>query len=86
MCVVMTQVLLDKSKFIILLSSAVLKAGSQYRLAKELGITPQFLGQLLMGKKNPGSKILGKMGLKQVRMYEVLKANLSKERGNGNGK
>jgi hypothetical protein len=40
-------------------------------LAHELGVTPQFLGYCLSGQRNPGKKLLSKLGITYTKVYHV---------------
>lgn len=44
-------------------------AGSQASLARQLGITPTHMGDLLDGTREPGAKVLPALGLKKVILY-----------------
>lgn len=39
--------------------------GSKARLARTIGVTPQFLGQVIKGVRKPGRKVLAYLGLKR---------------------
>lgn len=43
--------------------------GSQRQLAVALGVSPMFLNNVFNGKKDPGDKVLAKLGLERVVMY-----------------
>lgn len=45
-------------------------AGSQAALAAEIGVSPQHLGDLLAGKREPGPRLLARLGLVRVVSYE----------------
>jgi transcriptional regulator with XRE-family HTH domain len=40
------------------------------QLAEELGITPQYLSDVFLGKRDPGESILEGLGLKKSTKYE----------------
>lgn len=44
-------------------------AGSQKALAAQLGVSPQYLGDVLNGKREPGESILEALGLRKVACY-----------------
>lgn len=44
--------------------------GNQKCVADRLGISPQYLGDILSGKRRPGRKVLRALGLVHVDMYE----------------
>jgi hypothetical protein len=48
------------------LQKKVKKAGSQKELASALGISSQYLNDLLQGRRNASDNILDKLGLKRV--------------------
>jgi hypothetical protein len=48
--------------------------GSKSGLAVDLGISPQFLGDVLAGRREPGTKLLSAMGLEKVIFYSKIKA------------
>lgn len=39
-------------------------------VAAELGISPQYLGDILAGRRSPGEKALRRLGLRRVVLYE----------------
>lgn len=43
--------------------------GKQIDLAAKLGVTPQYLGDVLAGKREPGEKILKTLRLERVVSY-----------------
>jgi transcriptional regulator with XRE-family HTH domain len=45
---------------------------SQREAATALKISPQFLSDLLTGRREPGSELLEKLGLRRVVLYEVI--------------
>ena len=45
--------------------------GSQKALAAQLEISPQYLGDVLSGKREPGESILKALGLQKVVLYEI---------------
>lgn len=45
------------------------KAGSQRALASEIQVSPQYLNDVLNGRKEPGEGILRPMGLERVVTY-----------------
>lgn len=44
-------------------------AGSQKALAARLGVSPQYLNDVLLGRKEPGEGILEPLGLERVVSY-----------------
>ena len=63
--------LLDEAQFRALLANLSRQAGNMAELAPQLGISAQFLGDLVAGRKRPGPKILGRLGATERRFYEV---------------
>ena len=55
------------------------KLGSRGELAKLLGISPQFLSDVINGKRRPGPRLLESLGLREFEGYEVL--NVSRDNG-----
>jgi transcriptional regulator with XRE-family HTH domain len=47
-----------------ILERHVRRAGSQKRAAEELGISAQYLNDLLQGRREPSDNVLEKLGLK----------------------
>lgn len=46
------------------------EAGGRSALARKLGITASYVGDLLDGKRDPGDKVLPLLGLKKVIFYQ----------------
>lgn len=46
---------------------------TQKEFAAQLGITPQFLNDILQGKRNPGERTLKALRVKEVVLYEVMR-------------
>ena len=61
---------LTHTEFIQMLRNSVDNAGSQKALAKDLGISEQYLTDLLRGRRMPGRQVLGALGMVEVRLYE----------------
>lgn len=61
----------DMSKYFLLkhLQSEVEKAGSQKALANRLGISQQYLNDVLKGRREPGDKILYPLGFQRIVTY-----------------
>ena len=51
------------------LSALVSEAGTQKVLAQKLGISAPYLSDILMGKREPGGKVLRQLGLERVISY-----------------
>lgn len=46
------------------------KTGSQKELAKKLGVSAQYISDILNGRREPGDAILKPLGLRKVTTYE----------------
>ena len=46
------------------------RAGSQAALARECGISPQYLNYVISGRQEPGPKFLAGLGLSRVITYQ----------------
>lgn len=57
-------------ELISLLEIEVKQAGSQKEAAAKLGVSAQYLGDVLSGKREPGKKILDPLKLRKVIKYE----------------
>ena len=44
-------------------------AGSQQAWAMSIGISPQYLNDILMGRKEPTDRVLAPLGLKRVTVF-----------------
>ncbi|MBC6716944.1 transcriptional regulator [Aurantimonas sp. DM33-3] len=55
-----------------LLRQACANAGSQQAWATEHGVSPQYVGDVLLGRREPGDKILGGLGLRKIVTYETM--------------
>lgn len=53
-----------------LLRQACDASGSQQAWAQEHGVSPQYVGDVLMGRREPGDKILGGLQLRKIVTYE----------------
>lgn len=61
---------LTLAQLIACLKEQAVKAGSQKALAKELGVSQQYLGDVISEKREPGKKILDALKLRKVVRYE----------------
>lgn len=57
-----------------ILTRFIERAGSQRAAAQQLGVSAQYLCDVLKGRRAPGSKILEPLGLKRVVGYASEKA------------
>jgi AraC-like DNA-binding protein len=60
---------LTKEQVIATLSKHLTRAGTQIRLAQEIGVSPQYLNDMLRGAREPGKKVLRFLGLERHRVY-----------------
>ena len=60
---------MTRDELIELLQRKVQRAGTQAALAKELGITAAYLGDVLNGKRKPGPTLLNAIGFRRVITY-----------------
>ena len=60
----------------LLLKKQLQELGSQKALAKKLGISPQYLNDILNCRREPGKKILSQLGLKKTTLYVKENANV----------
>lgn len=54
-----------------MLRSLVSYEGGQQRLAKRLGISPQYLCDVLAARREPGNRLLKGLGCRRVVVYEI---------------
>jgi hypothetical protein len=64
-------VLLDRNGFQRLLERAARDCGSKAELARRLGVTGQFICDLIAGKRRPGRKMLSAFGAVERKMIEI---------------
>lgn len=64
-------VLIDRAQLLALLGDLARDCGTRAELARRLGVSGQFIGDVLAGKKKPGAKLLHALGAKAVTMYEL---------------
>lgn len=55
-----------------LLRQACDASGSQQAWAQEHGVSPQYVGDVLLGRREPGDKILDGLGLRKIVTYEQM--------------
>ncbi len=61
---------MTKAELIEHLRQLVEEAGSQRNLAKRLGVSAPFIGDVLLGKREPAAKMLKALGLRRVVTFE----------------
>jgi len=61
---------MTRDELVELLQRKIRHAGTQAAVAKELGITAAYLGDVLHGKREPGPTLLDGLGLRRVVTYE----------------
>lgn len=59
-----------KEKLLQRIEKEVAALGSQKAFADKIGITPAYLSDVLSGKREPGEKLLSRMGIHRVAMFE----------------
>lgn len=62
--------MIDDHKIREIIKRYYLEAGSWRRVAPRFGVTPQYLHDLVMGKRSPGPKILKALNLKRYVIYK----------------
>ena len=60
---------MTRDELVQLLQQKIQRAGTQTAIAKELGITPAYLGDVLRGKRDPGPSLLNALGFRRVITY-----------------
>ena len=60
---------MTRDELVKLLQRKVQRAGTQAALAEELGVTAVYLGDVLLGKREPGPKLLNALGFRRVITY-----------------
>ena len=65
----MSKMLLDDGDLLVMLIGLVDEAGSQKEAARQLGISPQFLGDVLKGRRKLSRKILDALGYEMIPRY-----------------
>lgn len=63
---------MTKDELIEHLRKLVKEEGSQRNLAKRLGVSAPFIGDVLLGKREPAAKMLKALGLRRVITFERL--------------
>lgn len=48
------------------------RLGTRRALAKHLGVSDQYLSDVLTGKREPGSKLLGALGFRKIISYRAI--------------
>lgn len=67
-----TQIInLDIAQFRAFLKALAKQAGFIADLASQLGVSPQFMGDVIAGRKNAGPKLLSKLGVRVETRYVV---------------
>lgn len=60
---------MTKSELLQHLRRLIDEAGTQKDLAVKLGVSPTYLGDVLLGRKEPGKKLLDALGFERVVIY-----------------
>lgn len=61
---------LTGAEFTKLLGTKVQEAGSQKVFAQTLGVSEQYVSDLLRNRRSPGPKLLNSLGFREIRLYE----------------
>jgi predicted transcriptional regulator len=69
---------MTREEVVALLQRMADRAGSQRALAKEIGVTAAYVGQVLDGKRDPGPAILKVFGLRRHVQITYVKAGEKK--------
>ena len=69
---------MTRDEVIKLLYRRVDRAGSRSALAKEIGVSPAYIGDVLLGKRDPGPAILSVLGLRRHVQITYVKADEKK--------
>lgn len=59
----------DETQVVGILRAEITQRGDQVDLARRIGITPQFLTDILTGHRHPSGRVLTYLGLKRVPVY-----------------
>jgi DNA-binding transcriptional regulator YdaS (Cro superfamily) len=62
---------MDRWGFYALLRKAVDEAGGQSAWARSVMLTPSYVNDVLVGRRDPGPAVLSALGLRRVVTYEV---------------
>lgn len=62
---------LTETQFRACLAALAKQAGSMAELAGRLGVSGQFIGDVIAGRKRAGDKLLSAFGAREVRMIEL---------------
>ena len=69
---------MTRDEVINLLHRMMERAGSRAALAKEFGVSPAYIGDVLLGKRDPGPAILNVLGLRRQVQITYVKAGEKK--------
>lgn len=64
-------VMLDRAQLLALIEQLARDCGCKAELARRLGVSGQFIGDVTAGKKKPGKKLLAALGATARTVYEV---------------
>jgi DNA-binding transcriptional regulator YdaS (Cro superfamily) len=70
---------LTESEFRVVLRRAVARAGSQAQFAKETGLSPSFLCDVLLGRRGMTPRITSLLGYRKRVVYEAVTGNTAKD-------
>jgi hypothetical protein len=60
---------MTKAGLMKVLDKRIKAIGSQYRAAESMEVSPQYVNDVLMGKREPGGKLLKALGYERVVTY-----------------
>lgn len=61
---------MSESDVLQMLLKAIKKAGSQKEFADQHDISPQYVNDIVLGRRRPGNKVLQALGLERVVLYK----------------
>jgi len=70
--------LMTRDDLIKVLEQRAKRAGSRSALAREMGVSPAYVGDVLLGKRDPGPAILKVLGLRRQVQITYIKAGEKK--------
>lgn len=70
--------MIDRGCLAAILHAVVATAGSRQRAAKQLGVSAQYLGDVLHGRRDLSGKIVTALGYRRVVLYEQVQRKPSR--------
>jgi len=62
---------MDRWGFYAVLRKAITDAGGQSAWAKHAGLTPSYVHDVLVGRRDPGPAVLGALKIRKIVSYEI---------------